>query len=385
MTNSHRMFALVFAALVFCGCVEQADVKPASDGTVSVKLALNWYPEVEHGGFIAAKTLGLYDAEKLAVELVPGGPGAPQLVINELAAERILFAVSDADNVVKARASGYPIVALLAPLQNSPRCIMVHQASGFKTLEDLADIELAISEARPFALWMKKKLPLKNVQLIPFSGSVGEFLLKPEFAQQAFVFSEPFTAKEQGSDPQTMMVSDIGFNPYASVLVTTEKTIREQPELVRSVVSASVAGWEKYLADPGATNTAIHGMNKDMSLAALEFGASAMAPLCKVRDDGTAVQHDAGTLANAGESDRRSRRHSTGQREAGRMFYDGVSGTGENCRIKALNVLHRMPDPGSRSAGIARNTGKEIWSDELRRDSEQKDSKPPFTLRFRQW
>ncbi|MEZ6035621.1 MAG: ABC transporter substrate-binding protein [Planctomycetaceae bacterium] len=194
----------------------------------------------------------------------------------------MLFAVSDADNVVKARASGLPIVAVLAPLQNSPRCIMVHEASGFKTLQDLANIELAISEARPFALWMKKKLPLKDVRLVPFGGSVGEFLLKPEFAQQAFVFSEPFTAKEQGSDPQTMMVSDIGFNPYASVLVTTEKTIREQPELVKSIVSASVEGWQKYLADPAATNAVIHGMNKDMSPAALEYGASAMAPLCKV-------------------------------------------------------------------------------------------------------
>jgi len=252
---------------------------------VRVKLALNWYPEVEHGGFIAAETQGLYHTEKLDVELVPGGPGAPQLVITELAAERILFAVSDADNVVKARSSGLPIVALLAPLQNSPRCIMVHAASGFKTLEDLADIELAISEARPFALWMKKKLPLKNVQLIPFGGSVGEFLLKQEFAQQAFVFSEPFTAKEQGSDPQTMMVSDIGFNPYASVLITTEKTILEQPDLVRSIVSASVAGWEKYLADPVTTNAAIHVMNKSMSPAALEYGASAMAPLCKTDDN----------------------------------------------------------------------------------------------------
>lgn len=218
------------------------------------------------------------------MELIPGGPGAPQLVITELAAERILFAVSDADNVVKARASGLPIVAVLAPLQNSPRCIMVHQASGFKSLEDLADIELAISETRPFALWMKKKLPLKNVHLVPFGGSVGEFLLKQEFAQQAYVFSEPFTATEQGSDPQTMMVSDIGFNPYASVLITTEKTIREQPELVRSIVSASVAGWAEYLTDPTAVNTAIHGMNSEMSLGALAYGASAMAPLCQVGD-----------------------------------------------------------------------------------------------------
>lgn len=284
MTQSARFPALFFVVSLFCGCAEQADVKPASDGTISVKLALNWYPEVEHGGFIAAQTLGLYKSEKLDVELVPGGPGAPQLVITELAAERILFAVSDADNVVKARASGLPIVAVMAPLQNSPRCIMVHQASGFKTLEDLADIELAISETRPFALWMKKKLPLKNVKWVPFGGSVGEFLLKPEFAQQAYVFSEPFTAAEQGSDPQTMMVSDIGFNPYASVLITTEKTIREQPELVKSIVSASVRGWAEYLADPTAVNAAIHGMNRDMSPAALAYGASAMAPLCQVSD-----------------------------------------------------------------------------------------------------
>ncbi|MEZ6035622.1 MAG: hypothetical protein R3C17_21195 [Planctomycetaceae bacterium] len=76
MTPLPRFLTLFFVVSLFCGCVEQADVKPASDGTVSVKLALNWYPEVEHGGFIAAETLGLYEAQKLDVELVPGGPGA---------------------------------------------------------------------------------------------------------------------------------------------------------------------------------------------------------------------------------------------------------------------------------------------------------------------
>ena len=284
---SHRLTLFVLCLLIQSGCTSDATTSQSpqsTGGIVQVKLALNWYPEVEHGGFIAAKTLGLFEAEQLDVELVPGGPGAPQLVITELAAERILFAVSDADNVIKARAAGLPIVALMAPLQNSPRCIMVHAESGFKTLEDISSVELAISDTRPFALWMKKKLPLKDVRLVPFGGSVGEFLTKKEFAQQAFVFSEPFTAKEQGGDPQTMMVSDIGFNPYASVLITNEKTIREQPDLVRSVVSASVKGWEKYLADPKATNVIIHEMNSSMSPAALEFGVQAMAPLCNPGD-----------------------------------------------------------------------------------------------------
>lgn len=245
------------------------------------QLALNWYPEMEHGGYLAAKALGRYAEAGIDVEITPGGPGAPQLVISELAAGHIEFAVSDADNVVKGRANGVPLVALLAPLQKSPRCIMVHKASGFQKLEDLKDVELAISESRPFALWMKKKLPLTNVTFVPFSGQVGEFLTKPNFAQQAFVFSEPFVAKEKGSDPEVLMVSDIGFNPYASLLVTTETVIKEKPELVKAVVKASLEGWEQYLRSPAETNEYIRTLNSDISAEALAFGAESMAPLCQ--------------------------------------------------------------------------------------------------------
>lgn len=280
------LFFMSLFAMLLVGCGETPSGS-GSEGTQkpplqkTAKLALNWYPEVEHGGFIAASTLGLFADAKIEVEIIPGGPGAPQGVLAELQAGRIDFAVSDADNVVKARAAGLPIVALMAPLQNSPRCIMVHQASGITKLEELANVELAISDSRPFALWMKKKLPLTNVTMVPFNGLVGEFLVKPNFAQQAFVFSEPFVAREKGGDPKVLMLSDIGFNPYASVLITTEAIIKEQPELTQAVVTASLNGWQKYLADPAAVNAAIHEMNKDMSPAALEFGAKEMAPLCQ--------------------------------------------------------------------------------------------------------
>ena len=284
---------LVFALFATAGCNSQnqpgnpensnsaGNTSATTPAATAAKLALNWYPEVEHGGFLAAQTLGLFQRQNLAIEIIPGGPGAPQLVITELAAGRIQFAVSDADNVVKARAAGVPVVALLAPLQNSPRCIMTHAASGFKSLAELRDIELAISDSRPFALWMKKKLPLTNVTMVPFNGLVGEFLVKPAFAQQAYVFSEPFLAKEQGSDPQVLMVSDIGFNPYASLLITTEQVISEQPQLVQQVVAACVEGWQQYLQDPAATNADIHKLNSEMTPAALEFGVNAMKPLCQ--------------------------------------------------------------------------------------------------------
>ena len=69
--SSHLI--LLGLAFVLVGCSETAAPIINKDGstTTPVKLALNWYPEVEHGGFIAAETLGLYDAEKLDIELVP--------------------------------------------------------------------------------------------------------------------------------------------------------------------------------------------------------------------------------------------------------------------------------------------------------------------------
>lgn len=287
--NLNLAVLLTVGCLGHLGCGGNASETPSTgagnSGLSTVGLALNWYAEAEHGGYIAAQHLGDYRNAGLGVEIRQGGPGAPNLVIQELAAGRINFAISSADLVVLGRAKGVPLVAVLAPLQQSPRCIMVHASSGIERLRDLKDVELAISDSRPFALWMKKKLPLTNVTMVPFSGQVGEFMLKQKFAQQAYSFSEPFVAKEAGGDPRVLMLSEIGFNPYASVLVTTEETIASQPEIVRGMVTASAAGWQAYLDDPMSTNLKIHDDNSEMSLESLAFGAAALKPLCQ-SDDG---------------------------------------------------------------------------------------------------
>lgn len=272
-------FALA-ATLVGCRTESKSASSAGKEGQQSVVLALNWFAEAEHGGYVAAKELGLYGTAGLDVEIRRGGPGAAETAVKELAAGRIDFAVSSADLVVEARSKGVPVVALAAPLQHSPRCIMVHESSGFESLQDLKGIELSVSDTRSFALWLKHKVPLDDVTIVPFSGSVGEFLLKKDFAQQAYVFSEPFTAKEKGSDPQSLMLSEIGYDPYSSILITTEDVLQKEPEKVRRFVEATVEGWRRYLKEPEPVNAAIHRDNEEMSLASLAYGVEAMKPLC---------------------------------------------------------------------------------------------------------
>lgn len=245
-------------------------------------LALNWFPEAEHGGFYAAEAAGLYKAKGLDLKILPGGPGAP--VLQQVATGRVDFGVSNADEVLIARAQGVPVVAVLASIQTSPRVILVHEESGIKTLAGLKNLTLAIEPQAPFANFLKRKLPLTNVRLVPYSGSVAPFVANKDFAQQAYGISETFVARQKGAKPLNLYVSELGYNPYTSVLVVSEKTLAERPDLVRKVVQASQEGWARYLQDSHPADALIRKANPQVDQAILDFGHQELQKLLRNAD-----------------------------------------------------------------------------------------------------
>ena len=258
------------------GAATAPEAKPAT-ALRKVKLLLNWFPEAEHGGFYAAKVHGFYNDADPDLEILPGGPNVP--VVQQVATKQVEFAIANADPICFGRAEQAPVVALMAPLQTSPRCIMVHEKSGIKKFADIHDMTVAMSSTSAFSHFLQKKFQFKNVQIVPYPGNVAQFLQKDDFAQQGYVFSEPYLARQQGGDPHVLMVSDEGFNPYTSCLMTHDDLVKNDPELARKVVQASIKGWQHYLAEPTNTNEFIHSLNKEMSLDALAFGVKELKPL----------------------------------------------------------------------------------------------------------
>ena len=260
------------------GCGASPEPSPSSSELTKVTLALNWFPEAEHGGYYAALVNGYFKEERLDVEIQPGGPGVP--IIQNVATKRVMFGVANADQVLVGRNEQANVVALLAPLQMSPRCIMVHKKSGIRRLQDLKDMTLAAGSGKAYLEYLKTQVTLENVKLVPYAGSSALFLKDEKFAQQGYVFSEPFVARREGADPHVLMVSEIGFNPYTSLLVTHGETITDQEELVTKVVRASRRGWQDYLANPETVNAYIHKVNPEMDMESLRFGVEAIQPLC---------------------------------------------------------------------------------------------------------
>jgi NitT/TauT family transport system substrate-binding protein len=266
---------LLSLALTGLGCAPSARDEQTAD---EVRLALNWLPDSQHAGFYAADVFGLFQRHGLHVRLIPGGPAVP--IVQNVALKQVEFAVANADQVLMARAQGAPVVAVLASMQTSPRCIMVHREAGIRSLRELRDVRLALGAGKAFARYLQQHVPLENVQVVPYTGSVALFLEDPRFAQQAYVFSEPYVVRQKGADPVTLMVSELGFDPYTSCLITHEDLIRSDPQRVRAMVDSIRRGWLEYFRYPQPVHERILAENAQMDAAALEFGLQALRPLC---------------------------------------------------------------------------------------------------------
>lgn len=255
-----------------------------ANAATKTKLALNWKPEPQFGGFYAAASSGAFKKNDLDVKVLSGGSGTP--VVQMIAAGQIDFGIVSADEIVIARSRGADVVGLMAVYQTNPQGIMTHEARGFKNIGDVmkSDGTLAMQKGLPYSMFLMKKYGEPKVKIVPYAGGIANFLSDRKFSQQCFVTSEPLDAAKKGAKAKTFLIAEAGYNPYTTVLATRSELIKKNPQLVRAMVESARAGWRDYLDRPDATNKFIQGLNKSMDLATLAASAKAQMPLIETAE-----------------------------------------------------------------------------------------------------
>ncbi|MFO0615159.1 MAG: ABC transporter substrate-binding protein [Polyangiaceae bacterium] len=278
MSSRREALALLVAtAAALAGCGKSGP-PTNSDGTRKVKLALNWVPEPEFGGFYAARDSGAYKAEKLDVEIQAGGPGVP--VLQMVDSGKADFGIVGADEVITGRAKGMDIVVLYATYQTSPQGLMAHEEKGFTSIQELLKSgEIGMEPGLPYAQFLKKKYGEFGAKVVPYDGDVAHFVADPNFAQQCYVTSEPLSARKKGAKPKVFLIADEGFNPYVGVVITRRAFAKDFPDIVKGFVAATKKGWTDYLADPTAANATMGKLNTSMDEATFKEAADAQKPL----------------------------------------------------------------------------------------------------------
>lgn len=309
-------FLAAVCAFALAGC--RSSKPSVSGGLTPVRLQLDWYPQPEQGGFFAAQLLGFYKAEGLDVNLLP----LPQYgsVAQLVATGKADFGLGSSDQVLEWASNGLPLVAVSATMQHDPQAVMVHKDSPIHTFKDLEGRTIA---AQTGATWLKYvilRYNLHQVRQVPSTLSIANFLADPGYAQQIFVTSEPFFAKQAGAEVRTLPISSSGYDPYR-VSFATRDFASQHPDLVVKFVRASIRGWQAYLSDPAATNALLLKLNPALNPAQEVYSAQAL------RD---------GSFITDGES---------GSAQTGHMTAARWQNSYE--QLKALGILHGPVDPAT--------------------------------------
>lgn len=81
-------------------------------------------------------------------------------------------------------------------------------------------------------------------------------------------------------DYGSILVSDMtGYNPYSCMLFTTEDYIKNNPDIVKAYVQASIKGWDYYKEHSAEVNEFMMTFNPDATMEWLNFGAEQSRPL----------------------------------------------------------------------------------------------------------
>jgi NitT/TauT family transport system substrate-binding protein len=262
--------------------------KPAANGVFPIVFQTDWYPQPEMGGFYQASLQGLYKAEGLDVQIVPGGPMI--VADQQVASGAAQFAMGSSDQILVRVSRGLPLVAVAATMQQDPQALMLHDESPVHTFADLDGRTIA---AKPGSIWFQyivKRYSLAHVREIPATYSVANFVNDPAYIQQCFVTSEPYTAQQHGVKVRTLLISSSGYQPYR-VIFSSRQFVADHPEIVQKFVTASIEGWKRYLADPALVNAELRKLNPAMDPGQMQFSVDTLKQGHFIDGDGTPDSH----------------------------------------------------------------------------------------------
>jgi NitT/TauT family transport system substrate-binding protein len=253
-------------------CLLLCGVARAND---KVTFGLDWTAEAEYGGYYQALATGIYAKHGLDVTIRQGGPQVNHTQL--LLAGRLDFNISSnsflALNFVK---ENIPFRAVAGMFQKDPSVLIAHPGQGNDSFPALKGKPIMISADSRAGWWtfLKAKFGYSDGQIRPYTFNLAPFLADKGAIQQGYLGSEPFSIEQEGHfEPVVLLMADVGFKGYASMIATSDKKIEQQPDLVKRFVDASIEGWYSYLyGDPAPGNALIKQANPEMNDALIAYG-----------------------------------------------------------------------------------------------------------------
>jgi NitT/TauT family transport system substrate-binding protein len=216
---------------------------------------LDWIVWPEHAGYFVALDKGWYKDEGLNVELREGhGSGeSVQLV----AAKKDTFGTGNPSALVEAAAKGAPITMVADPFQDSGYSAAYLPDSGITSPKDLEGKTFAGVAGSPgytlFPAFLESQgIDPDSVKTVTVqAGSEMTGLSSGRFdAVEWNSFAAPLSKAAGAGEAEVFAYGDYGIISLGWGIFVHNDTLKDDPEMVKGFVKASLKGWEYALENP---------------------------------------------------------------------------------------------------------------------------------------
>ncbi len=230
---------------------------------------LKWLRNVSVVGVLYAETHHLFEKEGLDVDVKAGGPERD--AIRELELGYADFGAASADQVLRARAKGSPVVVIAQLFQVNPLQWIYRPADvQIRNLSDLKGKIIGVTyggndETIMRTLLAEAGLGSSDVTLFSVRYDYTPFYrhrvqLWPVYrnAQGPIISAQ---LEKAGEKTAYFNPSEFGVKFVANSVVTEARTFNEKPELVKRFLTALLMGWQQAL-DPNNQAEAVKTLQK---------------------------------------------------------------------------------------------------------------------------
>lgn len=255
--KKYTFFVLLLVLLLTVGCASKpvagSKQAPTAANPVTVKLPLGYIPNVQFAPLYVAIEKGFYKDAGITIDLDYSMENDNAVL---LANDNIQFAILSGEQVLLARDKEMPLVYVMAWYQQYPVGIVSKSSSNINTVADLKGRKIGLpglygaSYIGAIALLDSAGLTESDVTLDSIGFNQVEVLMSDRVdAAVVYAANEPVQLNALGQEVTLLKVSD-AVDLVANGLVTNEKTLAENPELVKAMIKATLEGIQYTIEHP---------------------------------------------------------------------------------------------------------------------------------------
>lgn len=247
------LIPILVLGVLLASCTTPAITGDEQDELEQIEMAMGFRPDIQFAPMYMMVEHGHARDAGLEIEFTH----LPETEAVELiAADELQFAIVSGEQVLLAREQGLPVVYVMAWWQDYPVAIAASQDSGIKEIGDLAGKRVGIPGLYGASyIGLRALLSAGDMDVDSlFLDSIGYTQVEAlhqglEDAVVIYATNEPIQLEALGMPLNIIRVAD-HVQLASNGLITNERMVAENPELIRRLVGAFKRGIEETISDP---------------------------------------------------------------------------------------------------------------------------------------